>query len=690
MRGASRAGRPQPKPRRIRPALLAVLVALVLAAGLMPAQANASEDSGESAEGGTITTVLHPGWNMVGWVGPHTPTSELFEEIPALRRVSAWDAREGAYRRASRGDYAQLPWVTAALGLWLHLDGDVTVEWTRPGRSDGAVTRLQAGLNLVGVVADGAVTPPADAAARAWRWDPSQQEYEPYRFGDETLSGGEALWIEAAAPFNLWQPGNAMPPLVLLEDIPADCGRLILAEYRGMRRFFAERFGAATRGLLHYIAASVDTVRAVHPSLLGGQDREGATAWNSGIARIRIWQCARPAAGELSYDYVSQLLIAIPGKGLLWRGEPTLDPRGPGWLVEGAREYALTSYREAATGPDVHQRRNLQGGAKRVAFPLGYFEVSENRDGSTNFAERALGFFAVERLTQRAGDASVFDYLKLIRTSEDWRAAFAAAFGTGIGDFYEEFAAYRAGAFPPFPHFVDDLDEPALVFVGEIPAGEVAAIQTEFGEVRQFFADRFEAAATEFTLYVAADSAAALRAFPELRSVSCSLRPLHGRVIAPLDLCGRSLPLDQIYVSAMVEELAPLGQLNFTGIGVYRHSTRGPNWLIAGLEDYARSAYRADARGWDPDDTREWYARVARNTSYSLREVATSGAGPVSALGYLAVDWLVERVGEPAVFEYYRELVPSTSAAEAFQSAFGVSLENFYAEFDEYHALLRQ
>ena len=678
-----------PRVRRLPPALLGVLAALLLA-GLTPTQASVAEASDEAGGGETITTVLHPGWNMVGWVGSRTPTSELFEEIQALRRVSSWDAGEGAHLRAFRGDYAQLPSLTPGIGLWLHLGGNATVEWTRPGRSDGVVTRLQAGLNLVGVVADGAVNPPDHAEARAWRWDPARQGYEPYRFGDATLSGGEALWIEAAAPLNLWQPGNAMPPFVLLDDIPVDCRQLILMEYRSMRRFFAERFGAATRGRLHYIAASVDTVRAVHPSLVGSQDQEGVIGWNSGIARIRIWQCARPAAGVLGYNYVSQLLVDIPRKSLPWRGAPTLDPRGPGWLIAGVQRYAFLSYREAAIGPEVQQRQNLDAAAKRVSWPLSYFEVTESRDGATNYSESALGFLAVEWLAERAGNSSVFDYFKLMRTSEDWRAAFATAFRIDVDDFYEQFEASRTETLPPLPHLTDDLEEPALLFVGDIPAARVAAIRTEFGEVRPFFADRFEAEATEFTLYVVADSDAARSAFPELRSVSCTLRPFHGRVIAPLDRCGPSLPLDQIYVSAMVAELAPLGQLNFTGIGVYTDSTRGPNWLIAGLEDYARSAYRAAARGWDLADTWAWYARVARITGYSLRDVATSGDGPVGALGYLAVDWLVERAGEPAVFEYYRLLPPLPSVDAAFEQAFGLTLEDFYDEFDEYHARLRQ
>ena len=36
------------------------------------------------------------------------------------------------------------------MGLWLLIDGDAPVEWTRPIAPDGAVLRLRRGLNLVG------------------------------------------------------------------------------------------------------------------------------------------------------------------------------------------------------------------------------------------------------------------------------------------------------------------------------------------------------------------------------------------------------------------------------------------------------------------------------------------------------------------------------------------------------------
>ena len=61
----------------------------------------------------------------------------------------------------------------------------------------------------------------------------------------------------------------------------------------------------------------------------------------------------------------------------------------------------------------------------------------------------ALAFLAVEWLADRAGDAAIFDYYRLLPDSETWEEAFDAAFGIAIDDFYEAFEAYRARVAPP-------------------------------------------------------------------------------------------------------------------------------------------------------------------------------------------------------------------------------------------------
>ncbi len=75
-------------PAHLRRALLAALVLLALGIEVTPGQAVAASSAAGASEADTITTVLYPGWNMVGWVGPTKSTSELFDAIPALRQVS--------------------------------------------------------------------------------------------------------------------------------------------------------------------------------------------------------------------------------------------------------------------------------------------------------------------------------------------------------------------------------------------------------------------------------------------------------------------------------------------------------------------------------------------------------------------------------------------------------------------------
>ena len=243
------------------------------------------------------------------------------------------------------------------MGLWLRLGGNDAVRWTRPAAPGGLVLQLRRGLNFVGVVAGGAVNRFNAAASGAWRWDPARQQYQPYRFGDPALRAGDALWIQASAPVNWWQPGTAEPPFVFLGDVPAEIQSDILAEYSNVRRFFAEHFAVATSGRLYHIAADLDAVRAVHAPVVDRDPRPAICGWPSGEIHILLVKCA-----ELTYfssDYVTDLLLDIPGKGLGARWEPGLDPRGPRWLIEGMLLYAHTSYREAEGRLPLQQRENL-------------------------------------------------------------------------------------------------------------------------------------------------------------------------------------------------------------------------------------------------------------------------------------------------------------------------------------------
>ena len=101
---------------RLRLAVAAVSVVLAFSSAPFLRSADTSSGSDEEPGRQTITTVLYPGWNLVGWVGPDTPTSELFEAIPALWQVWTWDAESQAYVHGTRDSYDDLPSLSRGMG----------------------------------------------------------------------------------------------------------------------------------------------------------------------------------------------------------------------------------------------------------------------------------------------------------------------------------------------------------------------------------------------------------------------------------------------------------------------------------------------------------------------------------------------------------------------------------------------
>ena len=83
------------------------------------------------------------------------------------------------------------------------------------------------------------------------------------------------------------------------------------------------------------------------------------------------------------------------------------------------------------------------------------------------------------------------------------------------------------------------------------------------------------------------------------------------------------------------------------------------------------------------------FATRAEKTLYDLEPYRAPGGPrdePVEALTFLAADWLAQRAGEPAIFEYYRLRQATDDWQEAFEAAFGITIDDFYTAFAEYRA----
>ena len=471
--------------RHFRTACIAILVALALGAGIASTATTSAAESPAAPGAGAITTELQSGWNMVGWVGPATLSGQLFEELPALRLISAWDAEEQRYRRArpniNRNSLRLMP----GMGLLLFIDGDAPLQWTHPIEPDGALQRLRPGLNLVGWTGDDgtavgeALDRLGDSVIAAWDWDAGSGQYASYDLSasgaaSTRLRRGDALWIRVSEPVNWWQPGMREPPVVFLGDVPDHFKIAIRSEYENVQRFFAERFGVVTRGTQIYVGADEKSVRAIHLELFGRGPEQGFCGRStSRDVYVAVLRCATPH------------LLGLDGRHLrvlLTPGNSVRDPGGSDWMIRGAEEYSHARYRAAVgSGRYDTSRRAVVRDARGAGFALRSLEVGDpGADSWRNGQIDALAFLAVEWLAARAGDPAIIEYFHLLPSHGTWQKAFAAAFGITVEDFYTEFEAYRQVVAPLLPHVADDRSQPVIEWVGEVPADAREEISTDF------------------------------------------------------------------------------------------------------------------------------------------------------------------------------------------------------------------
>ena len=668
--------------RRFPTACLAILAVLALGSGVASAPSVAFAQTTSAPDASTITTELQPGWNMVGWVGPKTLSGQLFEELPALGRISVWDAEEQRYRRAQRDQYEELPTLTAGMGVWLFITGDAPVEWTRPAAPDGLVVPIREGRNFVAWTGAGgtpvgeALLRLGDAVSAAQGWDADSQQYTSYDLSlggaGSMLGRGDALWIRASESVNWWQPGTAEPPIFFLGEIPAHIRVAILEEYDRVQAFFAERFGVVATDTLTYVGADEESLGSTYFAAFGREIGEdfcgGHPAHGTYVVALR---CAYPIR-LLGLDYQHTRALLTPG-GL------TREPDGPEWLFRGTQRYVQTLYDATQYGGLEGARRNQIEGARRAGLPLSSVDMRDNEDKSRSWAIGGLGFLAMERLAARAGDPAIFEYFRLLQSSETWEQAFAAAFGITVEDFYTEFEEYRAEVAPSVPHVADDQKGATVVFVGEVPAETQAAILADLDQVSAFMLDLFDAEPRDFTLYIGPDFESVQAAVPRLSRGTICTPPRPDWAAIALDSCG----LFDLHEAFQIDALIP----SFSTF---------PEWLRYGLNEYATTAYRTLVKGLDLDERLEWLSDLARRSPRSLESredysgTLEAGFGTTRAVGFFAVDWLVKHAGFAAPFDFYEQLRDTWNWREVFEATFGIGLDDFYEAFEVYRAEITQ
>ncbi|MXW23948.1 MAG: hypothetical protein F4Z96_04725, partial [Chloroflexi bacterium] len=400
--------------------LVACLALLVAAVGVSPRGAVASSGADEGRGRETITTVLYPGWNLVGWVGPDTPTSDLFDAIPALRQVWAWDAEKQAYQLALRDQYGDLPALTLGVGLWLRLGGNSTFEWTRAASDLGVLLDLHGGQNLLGWTGtDGAGV--ADTLARfgddleeVWHWDAEAQRYVPYPPGSDaaslaTLARGQALRIELARDTRWWEPGTARPTFVFADDITAEQREEVQALFESATDVFAMRFG------VHTTDYTVDV-----------SNEHSLCAAGGGVIDLPFPLCRTAVPHEYFHILQSELM----GRGF----------GAPDWMNEGSAEYAQFVYEQDVDPQGTFPHRHPYLAVEQLTITPGEVHDFDRRH---RYLSYALGFVAAEWLVDRAGEEALVDFYRIRKSHDRWEDTFQAAFGVAVDEFYEAVESYR-------------------------------------------------------------------------------------------------------------------------------------------------------------------------------------------------------------------------------------------------------
>lgn len=683
--------------------LLAVpAILFALGSGVAAAE---SPDEAAGGDAGTIATVLHPGWNLVGWIGPETPVSDLFEEIPALRQVSARDEQTDGYVRARRGDGSargRLRLLTPGAGLWLLLGGDEPVTWRRPAEAAGVLLQLHEGLNLAawsggpGSLED-ALAGLGGALTSAHRWNAEAQRYESYRPGGaggaavlDAIAPGDGLWLYLASPVRWWQQGADAPPLVFVGDMDAAAAAALGAELRDVTSRLAERLkDLEGTEITVYVHAEVATLRAAYEERYGrALDEDRCRYWTRSTIEYTA-SCEEPLGAVVGRAYFELLRDTVAPLADLPPADDGYSKRGAQWLLYGAREYVNAVYRVETGGESYERlRATLVAPARRTALPLSSLETRAERDAAGLDVTIALGVLATESLVERAGEDAILDYFRRLSSSSGWREAFEGAFRLSVADFHEVFEATRFERAPLLPHLADDRDEPAFVFLGDVTPEMQAELRASLEASRDLLAAELGAEASDFTVYVGSD----------LEAVRSEYLAIRGRENS--DLCGdqdhnvifqvasckdRSLVLAHEYVHVLQHQLA-------------EGASRGPAWLSEGVAVYGEALHRAvlqqgltASEGLD-ERRREEAALLVRLAEIPVLRGLERVDDPAERihyrLGLLAADWLAQRAGAEALADYYRRLPSVERWQEAFENAFGLGLDDFYAAFEVYLAEL--
>ena len=434
--------------------IAAFLLALMMAPTLETARADTSD---------AVTTLLDPGWNMAGWIEPEADVEELFEAIPQLEAVYAWDAERQRFLAAYAGSpqpHGNLTKVAPGMGLWLRLDGDEPVSWTRaasPDPSAGLVS-LSEGWNLVAWTgSDGASFGDAFAALDddlqvALAWDTEIEWFLQYvpdspsaaALVREVKQGG-AVWLEVSEERYWLQPGSVDPTVEFYGPFTEERQAEIRAENLSVVTYFAERYGLLEPDFRLYVGADRESLTQARREVLGIPEPSFVlcgVAVNE-LVFLADW-CATathditsPLAHEYFHVLQTHLVSRIPVPQTIYVAD---------WLLEGTAEYMAIEYH-------ISRGHTSQEAVESVLVNTMTYNPRDVGEIEANISDIDTGgyhaaAFAVRRLVSQSGEAAIRDFFLTLTTSAGWEDAFEKVFDSPPTVFYRELSDYVRSIVP--------------------------------------------------------------------------------------------------------------------------------------------------------------------------------------------------------------------------------------------------
>ena len=492
-----------------------ILAALALALWLTVGLASADEPTEPQT-----ATRLHPGVNLIGWVGEPTPVAQLFREIPQLEAVWTWDAEFDEWIVAGRSMpewLGRLRQVTAGMGLRMQLSGDAPVTWDRSTEPTRGLVKLRTGWNLVAWSgADGASI---DNVAKGigWslrsirRWNAATQQWatwtSPERSaqviadtggGEEPappgVRRGEALWVKVSRSVKWLQPTDILPRLVFPGGASQALQARVREDLEAVLAFYRDQYGIqadpsftdyergirANPGFPVYVPKNVDALiqaykddgvevdDAYDASIRAQWNRaDGWAGWGI-VVKQSFWPEDLSTFGRsaLTHEYFHVLQSQLSDRRAAWLAAT--------WLVEGTASWAEDEHRVTDDQQTWEEQREWRQSLITNSTPT----LRSTEPGHARW-EYTLGWLSTDLLTADTGQDSWIEFWRQLASTEigphgrwtsspDWRTAFQNVFGMPVADFYVRFASWQREQAQRNPATTTDSDDDARWIRGRI------------------------------------------------------------------------------------------------------------------------------------------------------------------------------------------------------------------------------